>query len=111
MRVVVDDDDAVKFAERLLRFWRTNLLLDARLLTRRLCGQFRVFVWTRRVSNKIWREILEFSEIYFTTLHSKSVERISFIVFTKSRVIFMASQLSFFDVLARRLFRCVAVSS
>ena len=45
MRVVVvdDDDDAVKFAERLLRFWRTNLLLDARLLTRRLCGQFRVF--------------------------------------------------------------------
>ena len=49
--------------------------------------------------------------MYFTTLHSKSVERISFIVFTKSRVIFMASQLSFFDVLARRLFRCVAVSS
>ena len=41
MRVVVDgDDDAVKFAERLLRFWRMNLLLDARLLMRRLCGQF-----------------------------------------------------------------------
>ena len=107
--VVVDDDDAVKFAERLMRFWRMNLLCT--FTTRRLCGQFRVFVWTRRVSNKIWREILEFSEIYFTTLHSKSVERISFIVFTKSRVIFMASQLSFFDVLARRLFRCVAVSS
>ena len=64
MRVVVDgDDDAVKFAERLSRFWRMNLLLDARLLTRRLCGKFRVFfVWTRRFSNKIWREILETSK-------------------------------------------------
>ena len=71
MRVVDDDDDAVKFAERLLRFWRTNLLLDARLLTRRLCGKFRVFLsglvdFLTKFGGRFW--------MYFTTLHSKSVE-------------------------------------
>ena len=45
MRVVVVVV-VVKFAERRMRFWRMNVLLDERLLTRRLCGQFRVFVWT-----------------------------------------------------------------
>ena len=75
MRVVVVVVVVVKFAERRMRFWRMNELLDARLLTRRLCGQFRVFCLDSSIFTKFggrfWR--LQ-SEMYFTTLHSKSVE-------------------------------------
>jgi hypothetical protein len=52
MRVVVvddGDDDAVKFAERLTRFWRMNFTFRCTFTNEEICAaNLGFFVWTRR---------------------------------------------------------------
>ena len=97
-------------SQRLERFWRMK---NTRVVSRttkvsRKNKREAIFLFFVCLQNKIWREILELPRCVSHFIQSIFHSRV--IVFTKSSIAFISSQLSFFDVLARRR-RCAALSS